>query len=190
MFNVFEQPWTLTGLSIMVLLGVLTFRSVLPEKRRFWQWLIPIFFFVSAFALDLFVKTDLEKINTVIDTGMKAVDRLDYKAIESVISDNYSDRIHFTKESLMAHCRRRLPNLQINKNKKQALQVIISVDTATAHLFTLTTFDKNSFISRNYKPFVMAQFEIRLQKQSDGSWLINRVEIRQVDKQPVSWSDI
>ena len=190
MFDVFEQPWTLIAVSVLILFGILTYRSVLPEKSRFWQWLIPLFIFTSAFALDVFVKTDLEKINTVISKGMIAVDMLDYNTISSIISDNYRDRIHPSKQSLMEHCIRRLPDLKIEKNKKTALQVNLSENNATAHLFTITTFDKDSFIAQNYKPFVMGQFEITLNKQPDGSWLIIRVEIREIDKQSASWSDI
>ena len=190
MFDVFEQPWTLAAAAILILFGILTYRSVLPEKRRFWQLTIPLFVFISAFALDVFVKTDLEKINTVISEGITAVDQLDYNTIGSIISDNYRDRIHSSKQSLIEHCIRRLPDLKIGKNKKTALQVNLSGNDATAHLFTITTFDEDSFIAQNYKPFVMGQFEITLHKQPDDSWQITRVEIRQIDKQPASWSDI
>ena len=50
MFNFFEQPWTLLGMSILVLFGVLTFRSVWAEKRKWWQWLLPVVLAGAAFA--------------------------------------------------------------------------------------------------------------------------------------------
>ncbi len=69
MFDFFEQPYTLIGATVLFLFGVLTFRSVLPEKSRWWQLLLPVFVAVAAFGLDTLVQTDLEKINSVISTG-------------------------------------------------------------------------------------------------------------------------
>ncbi|UCE47264.1 MAG: hypothetical protein JSW47_16875, partial [Phycisphaerales bacterium] len=63
MFDFFEQPYTLIGGAVLVLFGVLTFRSVLPEKRRWWQWLLPMVLAGSAFGLDAMVQTDSEQIN-------------------------------------------------------------------------------------------------------------------------------
>lgn len=190
MLNFFEQPWTLIGVSVLILFAVLTFRSVVPEKRRWWQWLLPVALVISAFGLDLLVATDLEKITSCIDSGLRAVEQEDYNTIENIIADNYRNQKHNNKESLLAHCRQRLPELMILKNKKRALLVEISQNDATAHLYIITTFDKNSFVSQNYKSFIMATIELRLHKQPDGKWLINRTEITELDKQPASWNDV
>ncbi|MHC4743323.1 MAG: hypothetical protein ACYS8Z_15515, partial [Planctomycetota bacterium] len=61
MTNIFEQPYTLIGLSIIVLFGVFTYRSVFPEKCNRKQWLIPLSVVALAFGLDFAVKTDREK---------------------------------------------------------------------------------------------------------------------------------
>ena len=49
MFNFFEQPWTLFIIAAAILYAVFRFRSISPEKYRWWQWLIPVFIAVSAF---------------------------------------------------------------------------------------------------------------------------------------------
>jgi len=190
MFDFFEQPWTLVGAAVLVLFGVLTFRSVVPEKRHWWQLLLPVFVVVAGFALDMLVQTDLEKINSAINTVIKAVEEENCNAIEAVIAENYKDSFHDTKRHLMKHCRERLTPSLIVKNKKTASLVELSPPNATATLFIMTSFDKNSTISVNYKSFLFSKIELRLQKQHDKTWLINRAEILELDKQPVKWNDI
>jgi len=190
MFDIFEQPWTLVGVGILVLFGMLTFRSFVPEKRHWWQLLLPVLLAGAAFGADFLVQTDMEKINAVISTGIKAVEEEDYNAIEAITADNYSDSYHNTKESLMTHCRLRLTPHLVEKHKKRALLVGLSTPNATATLFTLMTFDKNSLISQNYKSFLLTKVELHLQKRPDGTWLINRAEILELDRQPMNWSQI
>ena len=190
MFKFFDQPWTLFITAFVVLYATFRFRSIFPKKRHWWQLLLLVLLAGAAFGVDLLVQTDLEKINAVINTGMQAVERESYSEIESIIADNYSDSYHNTKESLMIHCRQRLtPNL-VEKHKKRALLVELSTPNATATLFTLMTFDKNSNIYQNYKSFFLTKVELHLQKQPDGTWLINRAEVLELDRQPVNWSHI
>ena len=190
MFNFFEQPWTLIGSAILVLFGVLTFRSVWPEKCRWWQWLLPIFVASVAFGLDVLVKTDPEKINTVIKTVMKAVEQEDCNAIEAIIADNYYDSYHTTKDHLIADCRKYLAQNQVKKNKKTGILIKLSPPNATVNLFAVTTLDENSQISQRYKSFFLIKAEIRLRKQSNKNWLISRIEIPEIDRQPVNWRQI
>ncbi len=190
MFDFFEQPYTLIGAAILVLFGILTFRSVLPEKRRWWQLLLPVFVAVSAFGLDMLVQTDLEKINSVINTIIKAVEGEDCNAIEAIIAEDYRDSYHNTKRHLLTHCRQRLTPSLIEKNKKRACRVELSPPNAIATLFMLTTFDKNSSISVNYKSTLFLKIELHFQKHLDKTWLINRVEILELDRQPANWSHI
>ena len=188
MFDVFEQPWTLVGAAVLLLFGILTFRSVLPEKRHFWQLLLPVFVVISAFGLDTAVQTDLEKINSVIDTAIKAVQEEDCNAIDTIIAGNYHDSFHSTKKHLMTRCRLKLTPSLIVKNKKTASLVKLSPPNATVVLFMLTTFDKNSSISEDYKSFLLTKMELSLQKQLDKTWLISRAEILALDRQPANWS--
>ncbi len=190
MFDFFEQPYTLIGAAILVLFGIFTYRSVLPEKRRWWQLLLPIIVAVAAFALDMLVTTDLEKINSAVNTIVKAVEEENCTAIEAIIAENYQDSFHNTKRHLLTHCRQTLTPSLVVKNKKTACLVELSPPNATATLFMLTTFDKNSAISVNYKSFLFSKIEFRFQKQLDKTWLINRAEILELDKQSAKWNDI
>ena len=190
MFDIFEQPWTLVGAAVLVLFGMLTFRSFCPEKRRWWQLLIPVLIVVAAFGADLLVQTDLEKINSVINAAIKAVQQEDCSAIGAVIADNYSDSYHGTKKHLLDHCRRELSKPLVDRGKITGLLIKISDSDATATLFAVITFDKNSYISQNYKSFLLVKSRLSLRKQPDKRWLISRVEILELDRQPTNWNRI
>ena len=190
MFNIFEQPWTLLVVAVLILPVLLMFRRIFPEKRYWWQLLLPPFLAVAAFGLDLLVQTDLEKINEVINTGIKAVEEENSAAIEVIISENYRDSYHNTKVDLMHYCRLMLSQPLVEKNKKLALAIEISPPTATATLTVLIAFDEQSYVYRDFKQFIPIKIELHLQKEPDKSWLINRSEILEIDRQPVKWKDV
>jgi hypothetical protein len=190
MFDIFEQPWTLVGAAVLVLFGMLTFRCFFPEKRQWWQLLVPVFLAFAAFGVDMLVQTDREAINSVVDAAIKAVQQEDCNAIGAVIADNYSDSYHGTKKVLMDHCRRELSKPLVDRGKKTGLMIKISDSNATAILFATIIFDKNSYISQNYKSFLLVKARLSLRKQPDKRWLINRIEILELDRLPASWKDI
>jgi hypothetical protein len=189
MFDFFEQPYTLIGAAILVLFGILTFRSFCPEKRHWWQLLIPVFVVITAFGLDVLVQTDLEKINLVINAAIKAVEQEDYRAIGATIADNYSDSYHGTKQQLLDHCKRELSKPLVDKIKKSGRLIDISDSNATATLFAMIILDKNSNLSQ-YKSFFQVKAKLSLRKQPDKNWLISRIEILEIDRQPFSWKSI
>jgi len=190
MFNFFEQPWTLTGLAVIVLFGLFTFRSLFPEKRARTQWLIPLSVVVLAFALDFIVKTDREKLNVLINKLMTAVEREDPAAIEPLIAADYQDSYHKTKADLMARCRKTLADIYIEKNKLRSCLLQISPPDAKATIFTTTTFDPKSWVARDYKSFLFFKGEISFARQPDSSWRVTRIIPLEVDKQPITWSEI
>ncbi len=190
MFSFFEQPWTLLGAAVITLFGVFTYRSFVPEKRYWWQFLIPVFIAAIAFGLDSIVQTDIEKINVLISTGIKAVEEEDTGAIDAIISANYKDSYHNSKEHLIDHCKRELSRSLVEKNKEMGLQLEISPPTATADLTVSMKFEKDSFVTQNYKQFLSVTVKLHLQKEQDKRWLINRAELLEIDRQRVSWRQI
>jgi hypothetical protein len=190
MFDFFEQPWTLVGAAVLVLFGMLTFRSVFPEKRRRWQLLVPVFLAAAAFGLDGIVQTDLEKIDAVLAKGIKAVKAEDFKAIESILSDRYSDSYHRTKQHLLDHFKRVLSEPLIANHKQTGRLVDIKGSEAAVVLFTTVTFEKNSRVAQNYTSFLMTKTKLSLQKRPDGKWLIGRIEVLELNRQPANWGYI
>jgi hypothetical protein len=187
MWNLFEQPWTLLGGAVLVLFGVLTFRSVWSEKRRPWQWLLPVGVALLGLGLDFGVTTDLEKINRLIRTGLEAVEAEDCAAIARLIANDYRDSYHQSKESLMGRCRARLTPPAVQKIRKISAKVEITQREAQASLTVWMTFDKDSFWAQAYKPTALISVQLYFRKQPDKTWLVNRTEVREVDKTPVTW---
>jgi hypothetical protein len=190
MFDIFEQPYTLIGAAVIVLFGMFTFRSVFPEKRQWWQLLVPLLVAGAGFGLDVLVPTDLEKIDATLDKAIRAVRDEDCSTIGQLLADNYSDSFHRTKAELLAHCRTVLKPPLVVKHKKNGVLIEIASPKATANLFTIMTFDKASFIAQNYKAFLMTKSRLTLAKQPDGRWLISRIEVIELDQQPVNWGQI
>ena len=190
MFNIFEQPWTLLIVAIVVLLAMLMLRRILPEKRHWWQWLLPAFLSVAAFGADLLVQTNLEKINAVINTAVKAVEEENPDAIEAVISDNYRDSIHRTKNYLMARCRTWLSEPLVEKNIKRTVSIEKTGPKATAIFTVRIIFDKRSYVYQGFKSQIRTKMKLDLQKEQDNRWLINQAEILNIDGQPFKWRDI
>jgi hypothetical protein len=186
---IFESPWPLLIVAGVVMLLVVIFRSIFPEKQHWWQWLLPAVI-VAAFALDFLVVTDRVKINALIDTGIKAVEEENPNAIEAIIADDYSDSYHKTKAELMNHCRAALADPLVEKGIKRIWSIDISLPKATAVFTVRLIFDKRSYVYQNFKEQMLVKIRLDLQKQVNGKWLITRAEILELDLQPVSWQDI
>jgi hypothetical protein len=188
MWDVFERPWALLGVAIIVLLGVLTVRSVWWEKRRWWQWLLPLGVAALAFGLDAVVATDMEKINRALKLGIRAAEEEDCTALARLIAGDYEDSYHKSKEALISRCRARMTTPAIEKVRKIASEVKITPPEAVATFTLAIQFDKNSYWAQAYKPSALVVLQFYLRKQPNGTWLVRRAEIREVDKMPVSWN--
>lgn len=188
MWNIFEQPWTLLGAAILVLLGVLIFRSIRYEKRRSWQWLLPAGVALLAVGLDLGVTTDREKIQQVLKAGVKAIEKEDCVALARLIADDYQDSAHKSKESLLGQCRARLAPPAVQKIHKFRVEPEVAPPSAKATVALWITFDKDSFWAQAYKPTALVTVQVHFRKQANGTWLVSRVEVLEVDKMPASWN--
>lgn len=191
MFDFFEQPYTLMGASVLVLFGLLTFRSVLPEKRRWWQWLIPAALVGAAFGLDAIVQTEPEQINVTIQAGVKAVEARSIDGISRIISDDYSDSLHGTKGRMLFYCRQALSQNKVVKTKTKGVKLMeLSQASATAVVFTQIVFDQNSYVAQNYKPSLLIKTRIDFKKRPDAGWLVSRIELKGLDGQSITWRQV
>lgn len=190
MSNVFEQPWTLLGAAVLVLFGLLTYRSICPEKRRWWQWLIPLAVAVVAFGLDWFVVTDLEKVRGTIAALLKAVQEEDCQAVAELIAPDYRDSRHETKAQLIVRCHQELDGPTIQTLKQRSAEVDLTDWNATVALNLFVRFEEGSRVARQYKAVALARVRLHLGKRPEGDWLIDRAELIEVDQFPVSWRNL
>jgi hypothetical protein len=186
MFNIFEQPWTLLIAAGLSLLLILIIRRIYPQKQRWRQFLVPATLVIAAFGIDFLVQTDLEKINSIIQIGMKAIEDEDLNTLETLVSPSYHDAIHDTKQDLMTYCRILLSEPLVAKNIKTDSLIEISPPTAMAALVVFTEFDQQSYMYQ-YKHFQLTKAKLHFQKEPDGKWLINQIEILEIDKKPFEW---
>jgi hypothetical protein len=188
MWNFFEQPWTLLGAAAIVLLGVLTFRGVWPEKRAWWQWLLPAGIAVLGVGLDLGVTTDMERINRIAKIAMGAAEKEDCVALGRLLAEDYSDSFHKDKQALLSQCRARLVPPAVERVRKIGMAVKITPPEATVTLTARVKLEPGSFWVRSYgKSAALVKAQFWLRKQPDKSWLITRIEVLEVDTMPTSW---
>jgi hypothetical protein len=90
----------------------------------------------------------------------------------------------------MHHCRVKLAEPLIEKNIKRIQAIELSLPEATAVFTVRMLFDKSSYVYRSFKQQLHVKAELDLQKQPDGSWLITRAEILELDLRPVNWKVI
>jgi hypothetical protein len=189
MWNVLEQPWTLLITAAVLLLLVACIRPFVNEKYKRRLWLIPILVAVMGPALDLAVRTDREKIEDVLDTGVTALENEDCDVIASIISQNYSDSIHSDKADLIRSCRNILEPPLISKVYDSILDMNISGNSASVTVLGRIFLDKeNKLVGTTEVIFIKAQIE--LEKGSDGKWLISQTEVLTVNNRPTEWRNI
>jgi len=190
MLNFFEQPWTLLTAAIIVLFFMLIWRRVAPGKQRWWQLALPFLIAAAGFGLDTLIATDAEKIRTVIEAAVKAVEEENPDAIGPLISNDYRDSYHNSKSSLMQHGRRRLSKPLVEENIARIIELNLNPPNAKIILTVRVVFDKRSDVYQSFTNQMFTKLEVNLQKSGNGGWLISRAEILEINRQPAKWDYI
>ncbi len=190
MFNIFEQPWTLLIAAAAAFLIIFIIRALIPEKRRWWQLCIPVVIALFAFVIDIIVETDREQINNIIISCVQASKKQNSKAIETFISSDYEDSMHQSKEEIMIYCRAILSEPAIKRFVTLEQIMDISRTNAKVLLKGVIFFDEKSRFYKELKPAMILKFELGLKKYPNKKWQINRVEVLEIDNQPIKWDAI
>ncbi len=190
MFDFFEQPWTLLGAAVLVLFGFLTYRSLCPEKRRWWHLLVPLAIAGIGFGLDFLVATDLEKVRGTVDALLKAVQAEDCAGVAETIAPDYRDSRHATREQLLAHCAQELDGPTVQVVKLRGDEVDLADSEAKVILNLFFRFEENSRVAKQYKAVALVKIRLHLAKRPGGQWLIDQARPLEVDTFPVSWRSL
>jgi len=182
---------TLLAAMVLALFCVPLVRARALRQRRWKIWFLPLSLAAAAFALDTVVTTNPEAIKATIQNVLRAVESEDPAGIDAALSDDYSDQRHNDKETLMRYCRNLLARPLIDRNRKTALTLDISPPEAGANLTVVTKLDEQGWAYQTYMlPVVVTKVRLTLKKQGDKKWLINRVEVLEINKQPLNWNDV
>ena len=187
MTNVFESPWLLLSISLFVLVVVALIRQ---SNDRYWLLLLPLAIAVAAFALEFFVKTDNEKITSLLKDARNAIVAEDADRLGALLADDYCDRSHRSKAQLIARMRSFFKNTKIAKApRRQRTPPDITGNTATVETLHRVHLESNSTYSQAASMyFVKTKFY--LEKTEDGRWLFVRTELKEVNFQPFHWGDL
>lgn len=187
--QIFETPWPVLTVAFIALAVVVIIRQTWPDKRRWWQLLIPAVLAAGGFGLEHFIETDYEKIESLINSGIQAVIKQDIGRIDRIISPDYSDSRHRSKASLMGYCRDLLAQPFVERIKKQQEQIIISAPEAEAELSVrLHLHPQNTYALGGTLMYV--KMKLYLAKTPYGNWLISRTEIISINNQPFGWGSV
>lgn len=189
--SITENPIVLLIVAFVVLCLVGTVRAVFPDKPRTWLFILPLGLALAGVGLDFFIQTDQENVRAILKGTMKALENEDIEALGTFIASDYQDTLHNTKIRLLQHAENGLERSPMAKTKTTSISIpkIEGSDTK-AFITTYLTFTPESFIAQHYKPLVIVEAEFRLHKQSNGRWLINRIELTEVDKQSIKWQHV
>lgn len=187
--NIFQTPWLLLTISVILLGVTAIIRQTWPQKRRWWQ--IPVFVVLAAaaFGIDYFVKTDYEKIEHVIVSDIKAAIRQDFHGISSTISGEYSDTIHKSKKAFMVACRSILSRTLMEKAVKRRCVITVSRDEASAELMIRLHLKPESQYAA-VSTLMFVEMKISFRKSPTGEWLITNTEVLSLNNQPLNWRQV
>jgi hypothetical protein len=189
MTNVFETPWLLLFAALLLLSVVWVIRQSLPDKRTWPLLLIPPAVAILGGGLDYFVKTDYERIDTLLERGRRAAVNEDTMGLAQILADDYSDRLNGSKYELVSFFNSFFEKSQIDRIRRTASQVVIDAPTAEAECaFRVQLAPNNAYTQAGSLYFVKVRF--KLTKQADGRWLISGADLREVNFQPMGWRDV
>jgi hypothetical protein len=184
MTNIAEQPWLLLIVSGVVLLAVIAFRGIFPERHRWWLWLFPVIIAAAAFAIDYFIQTDAEQVEEVIYKAVKAVEKGNLEAMEPLISDDYQDSLGTSKQGLLRRCKAWFQEPIIEKNVCRIVSLDVNAPQASAVFTVRVVFDPRGPV---YEYTKMMFFKIHADFQKQGDiWQFTRIEFLE----PADWKSM
>ena len=170
------------------MLAVFVFRGLSPQRHRWWFWLLPVIIATAAFAIDYLVQTDTEKIKDAIAGAVKAVEREDTGAIGPLLSNDYHDSFHESKQALLDNCMAWLVEPIIEKNVHGIVSLDVRPANATAVFTVRVVFDPQGPIYQ-YRQIMLFKLQAELRKEG-ANWLFTRFEILEIDMHPADWQHI
>ena len=161
------------------------------RDRSAYIWLLPLLLSTAGFGLDWFVKTDMEKIKSTINSGQRAFQQEDIKLLNSILSDKYQDSFHPNKQAMLQHFNSYFSEPLCDDITKTFMQTNKKDTETDVTIAVFITFNQNSFVVRDYGVLnAKVALKIILKKEMDRQWRIFTVEIVEVNNQPFDWASV
>ena len=189
MFNIFQSPWPLLVTAVITWMALVILSQSRYEIRRLWQLLIPLAIALAAFGIERLVMTDREKIEDIIVSAKSAAINRQPQVFDLLLSDDYSDILHESKEQMMMFCNRKFSREIAENIITQFSNITINSPTATGNFGFIITLDKDS-------PYAViagvmsVKATIYFEKAENGNWYIKSSDVTELNKQPVSWKQV
>lgn len=189
MYSIFQSPWVLIWVAVAVWLVAAIVHVTVPQKKRRWHMVIPIIIFGAAFCTDHFVKTDREKIDTLIDAGIEATVAADVDAVESIIAGDYHDRVHRSKAAFMDTCREHFKRPVVESIKRSYYKVTINGTSAIVELNAVVhLLGQNSEVPAI--GMIPVKIKIECTRNSEKNWTVSSADLIEMNNNPVNWNNI
>jgi len=185
--NIFEQPWTLVVIGAWLILAVWIASRYWPLKFTRKHLLIGPIVIALAFAVDYLVVTDREKIETIMDTVVKAAEEEQAEDIIQFISADYRDSFHDSRESFTSLCRQIFSKPQIEKNWITDQQLDLAETQANVWITAVSRLDERNQWAAGIS-VIKTAWRLEFSKQPDKSWLIDTIEFIELGDQEVDWT--
>lgn len=189
MNSIFQSPLVLIWVAVGLWMVASIVRITIPEKKRLWHMIVPLVVFAAAFGADYFVKTDREKIDILIDRGIEATVAADVEAIETMIGDDYADRIHRSKADFMGKCRRTFRRALAESIRPTYCNISVDGTSAVVNMGAVV-----HLIPQNTEmpgvQIVPVKLRIECKIYGERDWKFSSVELVEVNNNPVNWNGI
>ena len=186
--NVFESPWLLLIAAAISFIVVMTIRNA-SEKNRIALLLIPVLIAASAYSLDHFIVTDKEQINNILNNIKKVITNRDAQLFEQIVSSDYTDSVHKSKDTLMIFAKIALSKPAINKVQYNKGEILFKDNIASQEVTIFLSIDENSMYA-NYGKAVIVDASLEFSKSPSNMWHLSTFEVDSVQKQPMNWRSI
>ena len=189
MTNIFQTPWLLLSIALVMLIVVTVVRQNSPKKSLWWLLLLPLVMAILAFGLDYSIKTDFEKVKHTIKCARNAIVAEDADALSTTLSPDYSDCSHKSRKQLVNFMRSFLTTTKINKAPQRGGNLVIDAPKATAENFYRVHVEPNSAYAQAATLYFV-KVRLHLTKNADAQWLITGCELIELNYQPFHWGDL
>jgi len=185
MWNIFEQPWLLIIVAVILFIAHRIWRGIQPEKMKNKYLLVPLVVLLLAIGLDFIFKTDVEKINGVIKTTKRAAVEIDTEAVKSIVWEGYSDIANSSRDEAISYFKSGLSVAPLERVFIAEKNIEINGEKAKVRAKAGLIFKPEAPISAT-----SIVLEVELKKFADGRWLIVTSELIEFGKQKMNWNQL